>query len=110
MGPMWGGSGQKIIAAQDDVGSDPLIAHIGPSRPPWADPAWALLGVPIWGPFTSPSGWLMGVLWACLLGVVDVEMLQELTNLREGSLSFTDDPSFLSHDEIRDIIAYICSH
>jgi hypothetical protein len=33
-------------------------------------------------------------------------MLQELTNLREGSLSFTDDPSFLSHDETRDIIAY----
>jgi hypothetical protein len=28
--------------------------------------------------------------------VTDVEMLQELTNLREGSLSYTDDPSFLS--------------
>jgi hypothetical protein len=42
--------------------------------------------------------------------VTDVELLQELTNLREGSLSFTDDPSFLSHDEIRDIIDYICSH
>jgi hypothetical protein len=68
MGPMWGDSGQKIIAAHDDVGLDPCIAHIGPNRRPWADPAWALLGVPIWGPFTSPSGWLMGVLWACLLG------------------------------------------
>ena len=42
--------------------------------------------------------------------VTDVELLQELINLREGSLSFTDDPSFLSHDEIRDIIDYICSH
>ena len=42
--------------------------------------------------------------------VTDVELRQELTNLREGSLSFTDDPSFLSHDEIRDIIDYICSH
>ena len=42
--------------------------------------------------------------------VTDVELLQELINLREGSLSFTDDPSFLSHDEIRDTIDYICSH
>jgi hypothetical protein len=37
-------------------------------------------------------------------------MLSCCKNLREGSLSFTDDPSFLSHDEIRDIIDYTCSH
>jgi hypothetical protein len=41
--------------------------------------------------------------------LVDAELLRELTNLCEGSLSFVDDPFFLSHDELRDIIAYITS-
>jgi hypothetical protein len=41
--------------------------------------------------------------------LVNAELLRELTNLCEGSLSFVDDPFFLSHDELRDIIAYITS-
>jgi hypothetical protein len=41
--------------------------------------------------------------------LVDAELLREITCLCEGSLSFVDGPFFLTHGELRDIIAYITS-
>jgi hypothetical protein len=41
--------------------------------------------------------------------LVDAELRREITCLCEGSLSFVDGPFFLTHGELRDIIAYITS-